>query len=66
MNSNRKIEVDMTRCDVCQQAFFELKDYELDHCPYCNADFYHGNANVETTLEIGIEVDYKTGKLNIV
>jgi protein-arginine kinase activator protein McsA len=65
MNSNRKIEVDMTFCEECQQTFFEFRDYELEYCPHCKADFYRGKCNVETTLEIEFEVDFKTGKINI-
>ncbi|USK43741.1 hypothetical protein [Cytobacillus oceanisediminis] len=63
MNSSRKIEVDMTFCESCQQTFFEFQDYELQECPHCKADLTKGKFNVETTLCMELEVDFKTGKL---
>lgn len=66
MNSSRKIEVDMIFCDTCEKTFFELKNYELKHCPHCETVLSKRNCSVEVTLKMGIEVDYKTGRLFVV
>jgi hypothetical protein len=67
MNSNRFIEVDKSRCGFCREVFYEFRDYELDQCPHCLSVLSGTmSCDVEETLEIEVEVDYKTGKLLLV
>lgn len=63
MNSNRNIEVGMTICNHCNNTFYEFTEYELSECPHCGEELSDGGFEVQSTTNVELEVDFKTGRV---
>lgn len=66
MNSNRTFSISKSHCNYCHKEFYEFKHDELNKCPNCDTEFDNkGDCYIEENVGVEIEVDSKTGKLNI-
>jgi hypothetical protein len=61
--SNLIIEVSKTFCPSCEKQFFEIDGYELQYCPYCEADL--GTCDYDSQVNKRIYADFMTGKISI-
>ncbi|MCY9690583.1 hypothetical protein M5W70_18330 [Paenibacillus larvae] len=63
--SNMLIEISKCWCSNCEKPFFELINYELEQCPWCNyvfsAEYPHWPKTEETPDKYLLVIDPRNG-----